>query len=233
VPNDLPRLLVFWPCRLSGYDNLGAACLMKSDFENHLLNCFQDLERKLGHAARMAPKSERDASIEALHAVIEFISDIPRLESLALAQPLVRLCSALNDLNNGQQVAFLKPAVFKNRPPDPGQWNVVKASAIFAVECFIAAKPKVALDDACRKVATILEACPIPRKGRLTTPYWKTIRGWRADASRRRDSDQLNDTLKGLRKAFQYPADVHPSEIENDLAMRLRGMVAGFASGLE
>jgi hypothetical protein len=203
---------------------------MSPDFEKHLLNSFIDLEEGLKNAMSKGAIDCRDSAILALQGIISFINSIPRLESQTLAFPLVRLLSALKDLENGQQVPLLTPTRFGNRPPEPGMRAVIKAYSVFATDCLMGRGEK--LEDACKFVAAILSDGNIPSGKRADTPYWKTVKGWRSDRSRRSAHRQLTDTYNALSKECPYPATVPLSEIKKDLKTRLHAVVERCRRGL-
>ena len=203
---------------------------MNPEFKKHLLKSLIDLEQSLQHAASKEALDARASVILALKSVILFINSISRLESQTLAIPLVRLLSALDGLDKGQQEPLLTPTQFGNRPPEPGNRAVIKAYSVFATDCLMRAPHKEKLDDACKFVAVILINENIPSGGRANTPYWKTVKGWRSDRSR--SSEQIADTYNALSNECQYPETMPLGEIKKSLKILLPAVVKRWSTGL-
>jgi hypothetical protein len=173
-------------------------------------------------------KVGRDAAITALSAVVEFINSIPRLESQSLALPLVLLASALNDLDQGQRVPMLTPTKgFTNRHPDPGAHKMVRAYAIFAVDELI--RFGMSVETACNFVVNCLTRAKMPLGRNFS---WKTIQGWRENASRRSANDQQADTLAALREKRRYPDGMSLARVKMGIKQNLLQIIPRVQAGL-
>jgi hypothetical protein len=107
---------------------------------------------------------------------------------------------------------------------------VIKAYAVFATDCLMQGGEK--LDDACKFVAQILSDAEIPSGGRPDTPYWKTVKGWRGDRSRRSARRQLTDIYNALSQECQFPPTMPLSEIKKRLKILLPAIFEKCSRGL-
>jgi len=154
--------------------------------------------------------SRRAAGL-AVKACLEFVRAHRHLAAQNLTRPLFDLLAAL-DLDKGTRPAMLEPALFGNRPPERAVRQQAKAYACFCVDQLIGIGQDLAT--ACKAVAGIWQARRLAFGGRVDTPRWKTIKGWRDRVSKLRDDNTQRVTLEALRAAAPGMAAVSWSKNE-------------------
>jgi hypothetical protein len=204
---------------------------MSKEFEQQLCAAFDAYRRGLrGARAEMAADS-RGGVIRAVQTVIEFTNAIATEDLQSDTLPLTALLSALNDLNHGRVVPMLEPEKgVDNRKPDAGFRRVQRAVAIFSVDQLITAGMKV--DDACKFVAALLQKGGMPIGGRLDSPAWRTVRGWRYDATKRRADDQEANTLAALRAECAIPEGTPLKQVKEEIARKITSFLRTWSIGL-
>ena len=152
--------------------------MISKEFEQAVCKAFEDYEYGLKAARAEMETDSRGGAITALQTVILFTNAIPKWESQSLSLPLTALLSALNDLNSGRVVPMLEPKKgVDNRKPEPGFRKVRRAAAIFCIEKLV--ETGATVEEACKFVAAIIAKAGMPMEGKLGTPPWKTLKGWR------------------------------------------------------
>lgn len=175
----------------------------------------QTFEATLRSAAEEIKENSREAAITALRGTIDFINSVPNFESDNLALTLTQLMAALHDLDSGRVLPMVTPAQIDNRPREASFRKVIRAAAIFMVELLV--DRGLPLDEACKFVAPILEQGGVSVGGRIETPAWKTIKGWRYDHTKLHADDQERRTLSELKSTFRLPNDVSLDQIKEEL----------------
>jgi hypothetical protein len=205
--------------------------VISKEFEQRLCATFDAYQRGLKAAwAEMATDS-RGGAITALQTVIEFTDAITTGNSQSHTLPLTALLSALNDLDSGRVGPMLKPKKgVDNRKPDAGFRKVQRAAAIFSVDQLITAGMKV--EDACKIVAALLQKGGMPIEGRFDSPAWRTVRGWRYDATKRRADDQEANALATLRAECAIPDGTPLEQVKEVIARIMTSFLKGWSRGL-
>jgi hypothetical protein len=204
--------------------------VISKEFEQTLCKVFEEYERGLKAAQAEMATDNRGGAITALQTVIQLTNAIPRWESQSLSLPLTALLAALHDLDSGRVVPMLEPKKgVDNRKPDAGFRKVARAVASFCIDQLIAAGMEV--DDACKFVAPLLRKGGMPIGGRVDSPAWRTVRGWRYDVTKRRGDDQERNALAAFRAECaipeRTPLDQAQMLIKRNLAIFLRAWSPG------
>lgn len=158
----------------------------------------EKLELGLTEALRLAAQSERTAAIMGVDAVLEFVVSVPGWECRGLAGPLWQLLTALNDLEFGRVASLLAPNPgVRNRKPDAGMRKIVKAYALFCLD--VLCRSGWSVTDGCKIVANTLRENGVPLGGRINSPSWKSVKGWRDRFTKLAKDDQTRGTFEGLK----------------------------------
>jgi hypothetical protein len=159
------------------------------------------LELGLTQALGLVPQSERNAAMMAVDAVLEFVSSIPGWERRNLGGPLWQLLTALNDLEAGRVGSMLAPnPAVRNRKPDAGMRKIVKAYALFFVD--VLCRSGWSVIEGCTIVAKSLQENGIRLGGRIDSPSWKSVKGWRDRFTKLAEDDQTRATFEGLKPSL-------------------------------
>ena len=204
--------------------------MISKEFEQVVCKAFEEYECGLKAARAKMETDSRGGAITALQTVIQFTNAIPRWESQSLSLPLTALLSALHDLNVGRVLPMLEPKKgVDNRKPDAGFRKVQRAVASFCIDQLVAAGMKV--EQASKFVTSLLRKGRMPIGGRSDSPAWRTVRGWRYDATKRRSDDQEANALAAFRVECAIPEGTPPDQakslIERNLAIFLRAWSHG------
>lgn len=178
-------------------------------------NTLQAFEAKLRSAAEEIKENSRKAVITALQGTILFINSVPDFESDNLALPLTQLMAALHDLDSGRVLPMVTPAQIDNRPLEASFRKVIRAAAIFMIDLLV--DHGLRLEEACKFVAPILERGGVKVGGRIDTPAWKTLKGWRYDHTKLHAEDQERRTLNGFKSKLKLSNDVSLDQIREEL----------------
>jgi hypothetical protein len=156
------------------------------------------LELGLTEALKLFAESERNAAMIAVDAVLEFVASVPGWERRDLGDPLWQLLTALKDLDFGRVGSVLAPnSAVRNRKPDAGMRKIVKAHAVFYVDVLCLSGWSVT--DGCNVVAKLLQENGVPLGGRIDSPSWMGVKGWRDRYTKLAEDDQTRAILEGLR----------------------------------
>jgi hypothetical protein len=204
--------------------------VLSKEFEQLVCKAFEEYECGLKAARAEMATDSRGGAMTALQTVIQLTNAIPRWESQSLSLPLTALLAALRDLDSGRVLPMLEPKKgVDNRKPDAGFRKVQRAVASFCIDQLIAAGMNV--EEASKFVAALLQKGRMPIGGRIDSPAWRTVSGWRYDAKKRRPDDQEANALAALRAECAVPegtnVDQAKSLIEQNLASFLRAWSPG------
>jgi hypothetical protein len=158
----------------------------------------EHLETGLREANAQLKEDSRGAAIAALEAVMEFLESVPPLSAQNLATSLWALQAALKDLDHGRVVAMLAPSrKVRSRRPDALIRKITKAYAVFGVD--ILRREGSSTVEACRLVAKELKGAGFALGSRHNSSNWQTVKSWRDRVTKLPTTDQMRETLEGLR----------------------------------
>jgi hypothetical protein len=163
-----------------------------------LKQLLEGLELGLTEALGLLAQNERNAAMMAVNAVLEFVVSIPGWEGRNLGSPLWQLLTALKDLDSGRVGSMLAPnPAVRNRKPDAGMRKIVKAYALFFVD--VLCRSEWSVIEGCTIVAQSLQENGISLGGRIDSPSWKSVKGWRDRFTKLAEHDQTRAIFEGLR----------------------------------
>jgi hypothetical protein len=178
----------------------------------------------LSQALAQLGEDSRRAAMTALEAFLTFIDSVPEWERRNYEVSIWTLWAALKDLDDGRVVPMLSPnPTVHNRKPDPSMRKVVKAWAVIGVD--ILCEAGLSVTEACRIVAHKLETLSISLGGRVGTPSWKTVNGWRDRMTKLPPNDQAREVLDGLRPEIHRLKFSSPEEAKLFVAGQLRELI--------
>jgi DNA methylase len=149
-----------------------------ADEAPYLKQLLEGLELGLTEALGLLAQNERNAAMMAVNAVLQFVVSIPGWERRNLGGPLWQLLTALNDLDSGRVGSMLAPnPAVRNRKPDAGMRKIVKAYALFFID--VLCRSEWSVIEGCTIVAQSLQENGISLGGRIDSPSWKSVKGWR------------------------------------------------------
>jgi hypothetical protein len=185
----------------------------------------EQLETGLSQALAQLRENERWSATIALEALLTFIDAVPGWERRKLGLPVWTLLAALKDLDNGRVVPMLlaNPDVH-NRKPETVTRKVVKAWVVFLVD--VLRRSGLSVMEACRIVAHELERNSIPVGGKLGTPPWKTVSGWRGRMTKLPQDDQSREVYENLRPAIDRMSFRSPEDAKQFVAGQLQELIA-------
>ena len=179
------------------------------------------LEAGLSRALAQSSESGRGAAMTALEAILVFIDSVPEWERRNFELPIWALLAALKDLNDGRVVPMLAPnPKVRNRKPDPSMRKILKAYAVSFVD--ILRRSGLSVTEACRFVAHELKQRNIPLGGRVGSPPWKTVNGWRNGLTKLHINDQTRETVVGLRRELPRLRSFSPEDAKKFVVGQLR-----------
>src|SRR5579871_5164907 len=83
-----------------------------------------------------------------------------------------------------------------HRKPDAGMRKIVKAYALLCLE--VLCQSGWSVTDASKIIAETLRENDFPVGGRIESPGWKSVKGWRDRLTKLAANDQTRETLEGL-----------------------------------
>jgi hypothetical protein len=156
----------------------------------------------------------------AVNAVLEFVVSIPRWERRNLGSPLWQLLTALKDLDSGRVGSMVAPnPAVRNRKPDAGMRKIVKAYALFFIDVL------------CRSEWSVIEGCGISLGGRIDSPSWKSVKGWRDRFTKLAEHDQTRATFEGLRPSLVSLPPFTKEEARDWVKGQIRAVLPNMGSG--
>jgi hypothetical protein len=191
------------------------------------------LERlELGLTEALGPlgQSERNAAMMAVNAVLEFVASVPGWERRDLGGPLWQLLTALKDLDFGRVGSMLAPnPAVCNRKPDAGMRKIVKAYALFFVD--VLCRSGWSVIEGCTIVAQSLQENGIRLGGRIDSPSWKSVKGWRDRFTKLAEHDQTRAIFEGLKPHIDPLGPFTKEEARDWVKGQMREVLSKMGSG--
>jgi hypothetical protein len=157
----------------------------------------------------------------ALDAILRFIDSVPDWDRRNFETPIWALLAALKDLDDGRVVPMLAPnPKVRNRKPDPSMRKIIKAYAVCYVD--ILRRAGLSVTESCRVVAHELKQQNIPLGGRVGSPPWKTVNGWRNGLTKLPIDHQMRETVDGLRRELPCLRSFSPEDAKKFVAGQFR-----------
>jgi hypothetical protein len=195
-----------------------------------LKQLLEGLELGLTEALGLLAQNERNAAMMAVNAVLEFVVCIPGWERRNLGSPLWQLLTALNDLDSGRVGSMLAPnPAVRNRKPDSGMRKIVKAYALFFVD--VLCRSEWSVIEGCTIVAQSLQENGISLGGRIDSPSWKSVKGWRDRFTKLAEHDQTRAIFEGLKPHIDPLGPFTKEEARDWVKGQMREVLSKMGSG--
>lgn len=190
---------------------------------------FDHLASSLRDANRQYTAGGRGGVRATLQALITYCEAYPELQPGLT--PLVACLASLDDLDRNAVSPIVKPAVYRNRPPDLAYRKVVKAVALACADTLRrAGMPRKRADG---RVAAHLQKLGIDLRGRGDSSGAKSLAGWRQSGSRPKESlDQFADTFEAFVTLLSERKYATAEEAWLDLKVELENLVTGLRPAL-
>jgi hypothetical protein len=191
-------------------------------FDHGLL---EKLEIGLTTALGLVAQSEQQAAIAAINALLEFVVSIPGWERRDLGGPLWQLLTALHDLEFGSVGSMLAPnPAVRNRKPDAGMRKIVKAYALYYVD--VLSRSGWSPTEGCGIVARSLQENGFPLGGRIDSPPWKSVKGWRDRFTKLPEGDQTRASYEGLKPHLDSQSPMTKEQAQDFVKGKLREVLS-------
>jgi hypothetical protein len=188
------------------------------------------LELGLTEALGLVAQSERNAAMMAVNALLEFVVSVPGWERRGLGGPLWQLLTALHDLESGRVGSMLAPnPEVRNRKPDARMRKIVKAYALVFVD--VLCRSGWSVTEGCGIVAKSLQENDIRLGGRIDSPSWKSVKGWRDRFTKLAEDDQTRATFEGLKRHIDHLLPFTKEEARGWVKGQMREVLSKMGSG--